>query len=177
MDLGSLSPVHSGRSQGGSGTWQETQLHSVRRKRGHSFTFQVFAENTPGIVLGASYSKMRSPRCVFTVKDTSRPEKQECADATAGSPSRRHLGSSKGIPDLPETGKRKEPKHGLVPQEPNRDHVAKRGVQHRCLFPREKARGQFRLEVQKRKWDQQQDWPEAEHVWGSVATVVGTTSA
>lgn len=123
------------------------------RKHGHSFTFQVFAENTPGIVLGASYSKMRRPRCVFTVKDTSRTEKQECDDAMDESPSRRHSGPSKGIPDLPETGKRKELKRGLMPQEPNRDHVAKRGVQHRCFFLREKARGQFRLEVQKRKWD------------------------
>ena len=46
-------------------------------------------------------------------------------------------------------------------REPNWDLVARRGIQDRGLYPREKARDQIRLKVQ-REWDQQQDRLETE---------------
>ncbi|KAF3825800.1 hypothetical protein GH733_006627 [Mirounga leonina] len=80
-NIRSLSPVNSEKSQGGSGTWKETQLQSMRRKlQGslipHSLNSCLWRISyAPGPVPGASYSKMRSPECLALLSGTQAKER------------------------------------------------------------------------------------------------------
>lgn len=121
-NIRSLSPVNNEESRGGSGTWEETQFQSVRRKlQGsliiHSFTQQLFVENIlpPGTVPGASYSKMISPECLALLSTARAKERiRSVTRDNGGEPGKKGSGSGKEIPKTPEKGQAGEPKHRFI---------------------------------------------------------------
>lgn len=94
---------------------------------------------------------------ILTVKNTSKQNREsgdynwQCLGVQVG-----------GIPETPEKGQDREPKHRFMHREPNWDPVAKRGIQARYL----KARGQIRLQMQEENGTRSRTGLRLSSIWG-----------
>ncbi|ELK10024.1 hypothetical protein PAL_GLEAN10015256 [Pteropus alecto] len=176
-DISSPRPAHRGRSQRGSGTWRETQLRSATgRPRCHSsfirWTRLCGRRLHTGHCARHRLLEDETSRCIFPIKNTSRTEGRACDDWQ-----RPHVRAAKVQDQVQGTRKlqrkdRAGPKHRFM-HRGNHTGTRMPKAPGGCLFPREKASGLFRLQVQKER-DPPQAWPGAEQHSGTTSPSADT---